>query len=83
MTPYICVSVAGSEPHVEELLQEDTEASLPSRAEEPPALITLEEIRITANEVRPRLHLSRQESSPIFQSDMVLATANGQVKKQT
>ena len=83
MTPYICVSVAGSEPDVEELLQEETEASLPSRAEEPPALITLEEIRITANEVRPRLHLSRQEASPIFQSDMVLATAKGQKKKQT
>ena len=78
MTPHICVSVA--EATLEELLQD---GSLPSRPEESPPLTTVEETWMTASQVEPRLHLTPPcKTQPDFaKSDMVVAKANRQVKK--
>ena len=79
MTPRICVLVA--EATLEELLQD---GSLPSRPEESPPLYTVEDIWMTASQVEPRLHLSPPHMTrPDFaMSDMVVAKANRQLKKQ-
>ena len=78
-TPHICVSVA--EATLEELLQD---GSLPSRPEESPPLLTVEEVWKTASQVEPRLHLTPPcKTQPDFaKSDMVVAKANRQVKKK-
>ena len=85
MTPHICVSVAeATEPNLEELLQDGSEASLPSRREESPPLYTVEDIWMTACQVEPRLHLNPPHMTrPDFaMSDMVVAKANRQLKEK-
>ena len=80
-TPHICVSVAeATEPNLEELLQDGSEASLPSRPEESPPLYTVEDIWMTASQVEPRLHLSppHMTRTDFAMSDMVVAKANRQ-----
>ena len=56
----------------------------PSRPEESPPLLTVEEIWKTASQVEPRLHLTPPcKTQPDFaMSDMVVAKANRQVKKK-